>query len=100
MIEDSFPCSYIMVDRHPCHHDPSHILTHRIQSTIIEFADSLRKAQFPLMSGKWSVSLRALDMMVSVVLQCFLFIIILERRTMLIIPRICPEEFQMLKMIG
>ena len=100
MIEDSFPCSYIMVDRHPCRHDPSHILTHRIQSTITEFADSLRKAQFPLMSGKWSVSLRALDMMVSVVLQCFLFIIILEGRTMLIIPRICPEEFQMLKMIG
>lgn len=69
MIEDSFPCSYIMVDRHPCRHDPSHILTHRIQSTITQFADSLRKAKFPPRNKKWSVFLRALDMVVSVVLQ-------------------------------
>ncbi|KAL6349813.1 hypothetical protein AAG906_001700 [Vitis piasezkii] len=65
MIEDCFPCSYIMVDKHPCRHDPSHLLTHRIQSTITQFADCLCKAQFPLMSSKWSVSLRALDMMVA-----------------------------------
>ncbi|KAL6350620.1 hypothetical protein AAG906_022330 [Vitis piasezkii] len=57
MIEDCFPCSYIMVDKHPCRHDPSHLLTHRIQSTITQFADCLCKAQFPRMSSKWSVSL-------------------------------------------
>ncbi|KAK9277137.1 hypothetical protein L1049_006676 [Liquidambar formosana] len=65
MLEECFPCPYIMVDKHPYRHDPSHIVTHRIQSTITEFADCIVKAQFPHMSSKWSIFLRALDMMVA-----------------------------------
>ncbi|XP_038893380.1 protein PHYLLO, chloroplastic isoform X5 [Benincasa hispida] len=64
MLEDCSPCSYIMVDKYPGRHDPSHIVTHRIQSTVLEFVGCLLKAGFPLSRSKWTTTLRALNMMV------------------------------------
>ncbi|XP_022776661.1 protein PHYLLO, chloroplastic isoform X3 [Durio zibethinus] len=64
MLEKCFPCAYILVDNHPCRHDPSHFVTHRIQSSAIEFANILLKAQFPHRSSKWRGDLKALNMMV------------------------------------
>ncbi|XP_017971653.1 PREDICTED: protein PHYLLO, chloroplastic isoform X2 [Theobroma cacao] len=64
MLEKCFPCSYILVDNHPCRHDPSHFVTHRIQSSAIEFANILLKARIPHRSSKWCGYLQALNMMV------------------------------------
>ncbi|KAK8309972.1 hypothetical protein V6Z12_D02G156700 [Gossypium hirsutum] len=64
MLEKCFPCSYILVDNHPHRHDPSHFVTHRIQSSAIEFANILMKAQIPNRSRKWHYYLQALNMMV------------------------------------
>uniref|UniRef100_A0A0A0KQZ1 Mandelate racemase/muconate lactonizing enzyme C-terminal domain-containing protein n=1 Tax=Cucumis sativus TaxID=3659 RepID=A0A0A0KQZ1_CUCSA len=64
LLEDCSPCSYIMVDKHPDRHDPSHIVTHRIQSTVLEFVGCLLKASFPLNKSKLTATLRALNMMV------------------------------------
>ncbi|KAL2484725.1 Protein PHYLLO [Abeliophyllum distichum] len=63
MLEHSFPCPYILVDEHPSRHDPSHIVTHRIQSTITQFCDCLIKTCAPRISNKWRGFLRGLDMM-------------------------------------
>lgn len=64
MLEKCSPCSYIMVDSHPCRHDASHIVTHRIESTVVEFASCLLKARFPNKNSKWSSFLQILNMMV------------------------------------
>ncbi|XP_039036473.1 protein PHYLLO, chloroplastic-like [Hibiscus syriacus] len=64
MLVKCFPCSYILVNDHPNRHDPSHFVTHRIQSSAIEFANILLKAQIPHRSRKWHDYLRALNMMV------------------------------------
>ncbi|KAI8539299.1 hypothetical protein RHMOL_Rhmol09G0170900 [Rhododendron molle] len=64
MLEDSFPCAYVLVENHPCRHDPSHIVTHRIQSTITQFSDCLLKANIPQISSKWCGFLKAVDKMV------------------------------------
>ncbi|XP_022992379.1 protein PHYLLO, chloroplastic isoform X2 [Cucurbita maxima] len=64
MLEDCSPCSYIMVDEHPGRHDPSHIVTHRIQSTVLEFVGCLLKTGFPRNRSKWTATLQALNMMV------------------------------------
>lgn len=53
-----------MVDEHPGRHDPSHIVTHRIQSTVLEFVGCLLKAGFPRNRSKWTATLQALNMMV------------------------------------
>ncbi|CAL5421444.1 unnamed protein product [Camellia sinensis] len=58
MLEDCFPCSYIVVENHPSRRDPSHIVTHRIQSTIAQFADCMLKAHIPQISSKWSLVAR------------------------------------------
>ncbi|KAM7271199.1 hypothetical protein ACFE04_030413 [Oxalis oulophora] len=65
MLEECFQCPYILVDSHPYRHDPSHIVTHRIQSTIGQFADCLLSTQFPSMSNKWSGYLLAMNKMVA-----------------------------------
>ncbi|KAG6654050.1 hypothetical protein CIPAW_05G119100 [Carya illinoinensis] len=65
MLEKCSPRSYIMVEKHPFRHDPSHIMTHRIQSTIVEFADCLLKAKSPQKNSKWSSFLHILNTMVS-----------------------------------
>ncbi|XP_040374185.1 protein PHYLLO, chloroplastic isoform X8 [Rosa chinensis] len=64
MLEESFPCSYIMVDKHPFRHDPSHIVTHRVHSNIFEFADYILKAEFPHLSKEWSTYLQMINAMV------------------------------------
>ena len=64
MLEESAPFSYVMVEKHPRRHDPSHIVTHRIQSTIADFVGSLLKSRVPHMSSKWSTSLQTLSKMV------------------------------------
>ncbi|GFP95293.1 protein phyllo chloroplastic [Phtheirospermum japonicum] len=63
MIEQCTPCPYIMVDDHPGRHDPSHIITHRIQCTIAEFSDCLIKCYTPDVSKKWRELIRGLDTM-------------------------------------
>ncbi|GMH01833.1 hypothetical protein Nepgr_003672 [Nepenthes gracilis] len=65
MLEQCSPFSYIMVDKHPCRHDPSHIVTHRIQSTISQFVDCILRTSVQFLSGKWTGFLRALDTMVA-----------------------------------
>ncbi|KAL3512857.1 hypothetical protein ACH5RR_025574, partial [Cinchona calisaya] len=63
MLEHVSPCSYIMVDKHPKRHDPSHIVTHRIQSTITKFTDSIMKACTPHNNSRWRSFLRVLNSM-------------------------------------
>ncbi|KAK9090962.1 hypothetical protein Sjap_024139 [Stephania japonica] len=65
MLVECIPYSYIMVDKHPHRHDPSHIITHRVQSTITEFVGALMNVEFPKTSGKWSCFLQALNIMVA-----------------------------------
>ncbi|KAL5725660.1 hypothetical protein ACHQM5_008779 [Ranunculus cassubicifolius] len=65
MLEVCSPCPYIMVANHPYRHDPSHIVTHRVQSTITEFADSVCRIQVPKMNCRWSEFMQALNMMVA-----------------------------------
>ncbi|XP_052198857.1 protein PHYLLO, chloroplastic isoform X2 [Diospyros lotus] len=65
MLEDCFPCSHILVENHPNRHDPSHIITHRIHSTIIKFADCLLKGCIPQNNNKWCGFLQAVDRMVA-----------------------------------
>ncbi|KAI7979092.1 hypothetical protein LOK49_Contig516G00002 [Camellia lanceoleosa] len=64
MLEDCFPCSYIVVVNHPSRRDPSHIVTHRIQSIIAQFADCMLKAHISQISSKWCGFLQAVDKMV------------------------------------
>lgn len=67
MIEVCAPCPYIVVDKHPFRHDPSHIVTHRIQSSISAFADCLLNVDIPrMMTSKWRDCLQALNTMVTV----------------------------------
>ncbi|XP_047960192.1 protein PHYLLO, chloroplastic isoform X1 [Salvia hispanica] len=65
MINQSCPSSLILVDDHPGRHDPSHIITHRIQSTISQFSDSVIKSCKPNIRKRWKDFLRGLDMMVA-----------------------------------
>ncbi|KAK6931406.1 Thiamine pyrophosphate enzyme, C-terminal TPP-binding [Dillenia turbinata] len=65
MLEDCFPCSYIMVEEHPHRHDPAHIVTHRIQCSVIQFVNCLLKAQLPELSSNWTGLLRTLNLVVS-----------------------------------
>ncbi|XP_050372499.1 protein PHYLLO, chloroplastic isoform X2 [Argentina anserina] len=61
MLEDCSPCSYIMVDKHPFRHDPSHIVTHRVHNNIFEFADYVLKAEIPHLSKEWTTYLQMLN---------------------------------------
>ncbi|KAL4185626.1 hypothetical protein AMTRI_Chr10g231600 [Amborella trichopoda] len=64
-LEDCLPHSYIVVDEHPFRHDPSHIITHRIQCTITEFVDPILKLHCPVKTSKWSSWLQALNMAIA-----------------------------------
>lgn len=64
ILEECAPFSYIMVDKHPLRHDPSHIVTHRIQTTIFDFVSCLLKATVPHSKSMWSISLQLLSKMV------------------------------------
>lgn len=74
MLEDCHPSAYIVVDKHPFRHDPSHTVTHRIQCNAIQFADMLLRVQFPLRNSKWRSYLEALNMMVCLVSDIVLHI--------------------------
>ncbi|XP_038988053.1 protein PHYLLO, chloroplastic isoform X7 [Phoenix dactylifera] len=65
LLEFCSPSAYILVDKHPYRHDPSHIVTHRIQSTISEFADIILKIYIMRKPRKWSSFLKTLDMVVA-----------------------------------
>ncbi|KAF0928968.1 hypothetical protein E2562_011059 [Oryza meyeriana var. granulata] len=64
-LESCCPSSYILIDAHPCRHDPSHIVTHRIQATIAEFAASLCQCSFQRKTRRWSDILMVLNSAVS-----------------------------------
>ncbi|XP_023642879.1 protein PHYLLO, chloroplastic isoform X2 [Capsella rubella] len=61
VLEKCFPFAYILVDKHPCRHDPSHLVTHRVQSNIVQFADCVLKSRFPWRRSKLHGHLQALD---------------------------------------
>ncbi|XP_068641777.1 protein PHYLLO, chloroplastic isoform X3 [Aristolochia californica] len=65
MLESCCSSIYIMVDKHPFRHDPSHIVTHRIQADLVEFTHCLLKVQFPRKTSKWNTFLQALNMMIA-----------------------------------
>ncbi|KAM6548265.1 hypothetical protein CsatB_019941 [Cannabis sativa] len=65
MLENCSPCSYIMVDNHPFRYDPSHIVTHRIQSSIIKFANYIMQVEFLQKRNKWSSYLHTVNLMVA-----------------------------------
>eukprot|EP00257_Ricinus_communis_P024903 XP_025012317.1 protein PHYLLO, chloroplastic isoform X2 [Ricinus communis] len=65
MLEEHYPFSYILVDNHPCRHDPSHFVTHRVDCSILQFVDSLMKAKLLNRSSEWCGFLSALDRMVA-----------------------------------
>ncbi|XP_066320865.1 protein PHYLLO, chloroplastic-like isoform X7 [Miscanthus floridulus] len=64
-LETSFPSSYILIDRHPCRHDPSHVVTHRIQANVAEFAASLCRCTFQRKRSRWTEILTILNSVVS-----------------------------------
>ncbi|KAI3796239.1 hypothetical protein L1987_38906 [Smallanthus sonchifolius] len=65
MLQDSFPCSYILIDNHPSRHDPSHIITHRIHSSISQFTDwVLGSCVTTHINSKWTSFLFSINMMV------------------------------------
>lgn len=68
MLEGCFPCAYIMVDNHPFRHDPSHIVTHRIHSSIITFSNHLLNFKCPHKKNGWGTGLHAINLMV---IKCF-----------------------------
>ncbi|CAN0923899.1 Protein PHYLLO, chloroplastic [Linum grandiflorum] len=65
MLEECNPFAYIIVDNHPCRHDPSHVVSHRIQSSIVQFVDNLMKVQLPHATRNFSSHLQALNEMVA-----------------------------------
>ncbi|KAF7120245.1 hypothetical protein RHSIM_Rhsim13G0143500 [Rhododendron simsii] len=69
MLEDCFPCAHVLVENHPYRHDPSHIVTHRIQSTITQFTDCLLKANILQISSKWCGFLKAVDKMSAIFVE-------------------------------
>lgn len=69
-LETSFPSSYILIDRHPCRHDPSHVVTHRIQANVAEFAARLCRCTFQRKRSRWTEFLTILN---SVVCQEIMF---------------------------
>ena len=63
-LETCSPFSYILIDRHPCRHDPSHVVTHRIQASIVEFAASLCRCTFERKKSRWTDILMVLNSVV------------------------------------
>ncbi|CAL5021226.1 unnamed protein product [Urochloa decumbens] len=64
-LETCFPSSYILIDRHPCRHDPSHVVTHRIQASLVEFAASLCHCNFQRKTSRWTYIMMVLNSVVS-----------------------------------
>lgn len=64
-LESCFPSSYILIDTHPCRHDPSHVVTHRIQTSVAEFAASLCQCNLQRKTSRWQDILMVLNSVVS-----------------------------------
>lgn len=63
-LESCFPSSYILIDTHPCRHDPSHVVTHRIQTSVAEFAASLCQFNLQRKTSRWQDILMVLNSVV------------------------------------
>ncbi|KAL8268839.1 hypothetical protein R6Q59_002637 [Mikania micrantha] len=65
MLQDCFPCPYMLIDNHPSRHDPSHIITHRIHSSITQFTNwVLESCVTTHINSKWINFLCSINMMV------------------------------------
>ncbi|KAM3241842.1 hypothetical protein ACQJBY_054524 [Aegilops geniculata] len=64
-LESCFPSSYILIDTHPCRHDPSHVVTHRIQTSVADFAASLCQCNLERKTSRWKDILMVLNSAVS-----------------------------------
>lgn len=64
-LESCFPSSHILVDSHPCRHDPSHVVTHRIQTSVAEFAAILCQCNLERETSRWKDILMVLNSVVS-----------------------------------
>ncbi|KAL4586503.1 hypothetical protein LXL04_011139 [Taraxacum kok-saghyz] len=64
MLEDCSTCPYILVDNHPSRHDPSHIITHRIQSNVTQFTDFVLRSCTTKINRQWTSFLRSVNTMV------------------------------------
>ncbi|KAJ3679628.1 hypothetical protein LUZ60_017639 [Juncus effusus] len=65
-LESCAPNPYILADRHPYRHDPSHVITHRIQCTITEFVSTLCKFYVPKKKAtRWTGLLRELNSVIA-----------------------------------
>ncbi|CAH1416789.1 unnamed protein product [Lactuca virosa] len=64
MIQDSSPCQYILVDNHPNRHDPSHVITHRIQGHIRHFTNCVMRSCTTKINTQWTSFLCSVNMMV------------------------------------
>nr|XP_051209292.1 protein PHYLLO, chloroplastic isoform X2 [Lolium perenne] len=69
-LESCFPSSYILIDTHPCRHDPSHVVTHRIQTSVSEFAASLCQCNLERKTSRWQDILMVLNSVVSQEIIC------------------------------
>lgn len=59
------PFVYIFVDKHPNRQDPSHLVTHRVQCSIVEFTDIALVEKSPKKGMKWGLFLKELNMIVA-----------------------------------
>lgn len=55
------PASYILVEEHPFRHDPSHLLTHRVQGSITEFVAQIISCCTPSQSRDYAEQIQLLS---------------------------------------
>ncbi|XP_078167049.1 protein PHYLLO, chloroplastic-like isoform X2 [Carex rostrata] len=60
-LESCAPIPYILVDSHPYRHDPSHIVTYRIQSSVSQFVAIMCEFQFSNKVKEWSCLLKGIN---------------------------------------
>ncbi|XP_020571316.1 protein PHYLLO, chloroplastic [Phalaenopsis equestris] len=65
LLDSCSPFVYIFVDKHPNRQDPSHLVTHRVQCSIIEFTDIVLAQKSPRRGRRWSLFLKELNLMVA-----------------------------------
>lgn len=64
LLQDCTPCPYILIDNHCSRHDPSHIITHRIQGQIGQFTNCVVRFCTTNINHQWTSFLRSVNMMV------------------------------------
>ncbi|KAJ4798965.1 2-succinyl-5-enolpyruvyl-6-hydroxy-3-cyclohexene-1-carboxylate synthase [Rhynchospora pubera] len=60
-LESCAPIPYILVDSHPYRHDPSHIVTYRIQSSVSQFVAIMFEFEFSKKATKWTCLLKEIN---------------------------------------